>query len=129
MSRKNPMKRIDSYPTNAEPSGHQQDAFDFQAGSATDERRTRPRSLQGTILARPSPSCAYDDDRLRLSFSIAASQQQGGKKESTGHRRSRLCQPCATPSSNSSLNYRRSDARIAENPFATSRAVSKSAKV
>ena len=54
---------------------------------------------------------------------------KGGKKESTGHRRSRLCQPCATPSSNSSLNYRRSDARIAENGFATSRGVSKSAKV
>jgi hypothetical protein len=62
------------------------------------------------------------------SSSIAASQQQGGKKESAGHRRSRLCQPCATPSSNSSLNYRRSDARIAENGFATSRGVSKSAK-
>ena len=46
-----------------------------------------------------------------------------------GSDRSRLCQPCATPSSNSSLNYRRSDARIAENGFATSRGVSKSAKV
>jgi UDP-2-acetamido-3-amino-2,3-dideoxy-glucuronate N-acetyltransferase len=54
---------------------------------------------------------------------------KAGKKESAGHRRSRLCQPCATPSSNSSLNYRRSDARIAENGFATSRGVSKSAKV
>src|SRR5436189_33614 len=53
---------------------------------------------------------------------------KAGKKESAGHRRSRLCQPCATPSSNSSLNYRRSDARIAENGFATSRGVSKSAK-
>ncbi|WP_210184702.1 hypothetical protein, partial [Bradyrhizobium sp. LMTR 3] len=39
------------------------------------------------------------------------------------------CQPCATPSSNSSLDYRRSDARIAENGFATSGGVSKSAKV
>ncbi|WP_210184723.1 hypothetical protein, partial [Bradyrhizobium sp. LMTR 3] len=41
----------------------------------------------------------------------------------------RRCQPCATPSSNSSLDYRRSDARIAENGFATSGGVSKSAKV
>jgi hypothetical protein len=36
---------------------------------------------------------------------------------------------CATPSSNSSLDYRRSDARIAKNGFATSSAVSKCAKV
>src|ERR1700704_3746548 len=54
---------------------------------------------------------------------------KAGKKESAGHRLSRLCQPCATPSSNSSLNHRRRDARIAENGFATSSGVSKSAKV
>ena len=129
ISRKNTMTGIASKRPRAHLSGHHQGALDLRAGSPADERRTRSRSLRGTILARPSPSCAYDDDRLRLSFSIAASQQQGGKKESTGHRRSRLCQPCATPSSNSSLNYRRSDARIAENGFATSRGVSKSAKV
>src|SRR5215470_10380385 len=35
----------------------------------------------------------------------------------------------ATPSSNSSLDYRRSDARIVENGFATSGGLSKSAKV
>ncbi|MGA7489515.1 MAG: hypothetical protein WBW74_21530, partial [Xanthobacteraceae bacterium] len=35
----------------------------------------------------------------------------------------------ATPSSNSSLDYRRSGARIVENGFATSGGVSKSAKV
>jgi hypothetical protein len=51
------------------------------------------------------------------------------KKESTGHRLSRLCPPCATPSSNSSLDYRHSDARIAENGLATSSGMSKSAKV
>jgi SRSO17 transposase len=51
------------------------------------------------------------------------------KKESAVHRLSPPCPPCATPSSNSSLNLRRSDARIAENGFATSRGVSKSAKV
>jgi len=44
-------------------------------------------------------------------------------------RPSRLCQPCATPSSNSSLDYRRDNARIAENGFATSSGVNKSAKV
>ena len=45
------------------------------------------------------------------------------------HRLSRPCRPYATPSSNSSLNYSRSDARTAENGFATSGSVSKSAKV
>ena len=42
---------------------------------------------------------------------------------------SRLCPPCATQFSNSSRHHRRSDARIAENGFATSGGVSKSAKV
>jgi hypothetical protein len=37
-----------------------------------------------------------------------------------GRRLSQLCPPYATPSSNSSLDYRRSDARIVENGFATS---------
>jgi hypothetical protein len=44
-------------------------------------------------------------------------------------RLSQLCPPCATPSSNSSLDYRRSDARIVKNGFAASSGVSKSAKV
>jgi hypothetical protein len=51
------------------------------------------------------------------------------KKESTVRRLSQLCPPCATPSSNSSLDYRRSDARIVKNGFAASSGVSKSAKV
>jgi hypothetical protein len=51
------------------------------------------------------------------------------KKESTGRRLNRPCRPCATPSSNSSLGYHRNDARTAENGFATSSGVSKSAKV
>jgi len=45
----------------------------------------------------PLPSCAYDDDRLRLP--PASAQQQVGKKESAGHRLSGLRQPSATPSS------------------------------
>src|SRR4030088_448611 len=63
------------------------------------------------------------------SSSIAAFQQQGGKKRINGPPPNRLCQPCVTPSSNSSLDYRRSDVRIAENGSATSSGVSKSAKV
>ncbi|MEJ2376183.1 MAG: hypothetical protein P8Y71_12465, partial [Pseudolabrys sp.] len=38
-------------------------------------------------------------------------------------------QPCATPSSRYSLDYRRSDARTVENGFATNGGLSKSAKV
>jgi hypothetical protein len=46
-----------------------------------------------------------------------------------GRRLNQLCPPYATPSSNSSLDYRRSDARIVENGFATTGGGSKSAKV
>src|SRR5215470_16754446 len=46
-----------------------------------------------------------------------------------GRRLNQLCPPYAPPSSNSSLDYRRSDARIVEDGFATSGGVSKSAKV
>src|SRR5215467_13112717 len=51
------------------------------------------------------------------------------EKESTGRRLNQLCPPYATPSSNSSLDYRRSDARIVEHGFATSGGLSKPAKV
>src|SRR5262249_27397393 len=83
----------------------------------------------GTILAGPSPPCTYDDDRLRLPSASTPRSSKAGKKESTGHRLNRPCQPCATLSSNSSLGYHRSDARTAENGFATSSGVSQSAKV
>src|SRR5262249_16401151 len=51
------------------------------------------------------------------------------EKKSTGRRLNRPCPPCATPFSNFSLDYRRSDARIVENGFAASSGMSKSAKV
>src|SRR3989442_258852 len=103
--------------------------MDLRAGSPAAERRTRSRSFRGTILPSPTPSCAHDDDRVRLPPASPPRNSKAGKKESTGRRPSRLCQPCATPSSNSSLDYRRGDARIAENGFATSSGVNKSAKV
>src|SRR3979411_146221 len=109
--------------------GYHQGAMDLRTGSPTAEGRTRSRSLRGTILARPSPPCAHDDDRVRLPPASPPCNCKAGKKESTGHRPSRPCQPCATPSSNSSLDHRRSDARIVENGFAASSGVSKSAKV
>src|SRR5262249_49103384 len=80
-------------------------------------------------MARPSPSCAHDDDRLHFSPASPPSSNSSEKKESTGPRLSQLCPPCATPSSSSSLDYRRSDAHIVENGFAERSVVSKSAKV
>src|SRR5215469_6210540 len=80
-------------------------------------------------MARPSPSCAHDDDRLRLPPASPPRSNSAEKKEPTDPRLSQLCPPCATPFSNFSLDYRRSDARIVENGFAASRGVSKSAKV
>src|SRR5262245_46280852 len=110
-------------------SNHHQGALGLRAGSPADERRTWSRPLRGTILARPSPSCAYDDDRLRLPPASPARNSKAGKKDSTGPRLSQLYPPCATPSSNVSIDYRRSDARIVENGFAASSGVNKSAKV
>ena len=67
--------------------------------------------------------------RLRLPPASPARNSKAGKKESAGRRLSQLCRPYAVPSSNSSLDYPRSDARIVENGFATSGGLNKSAKV
>ena len=45
---------------------HHQGAMDLRASPSAAERRTRPRPLRGAVLARPSSSCAHDDDCLRL---------------------------------------------------------------
>src|ERR1700730_7300113 len=108
---------------------HHQGALDLRAGSPAAERRTRSRSLRGAILARASPSRAYDNDRLRLPPAPPSRNSEAEKKESTARRLSQLWPPCATQSSNSSLDCRRSDARIVENGCAPSGGVSKSAKV
>ena len=106
-----------------------QGAMDLRAGSPATERRTRSRSLRGPILARTSPSCAHDDDRLRFPPISPAQNSKAGKKESTGRRLSQPCPPCVRPSSNSLLDHRRSDVPTAENGFATRYSVNKSAKV
>src|SRR6516225_4807340 len=64
--------------------GHYQGAMDLRAGSPADERRTWSRSLRGTILARPTPSCAHDDDCVRLPPASPASNSKGGKKRING---------------------------------------------
>src|SRR5262245_51363307 len=103
--------------------------MDLRAGTSATERRTRSRSLRGPILAGPASSCTDDDDRLRFPPISPPQNRKAGKKESTGHRQSRRCQPCVRRFSNSSLAHRRSDARTAKNGLATSSGVSKSAKV
>src|SRR6266571_1033537 len=103
--------------------------MDLRASSPATERRAGPRSLRGPILAGPASSCANDNDRLRLPPASPACNSKAEKKESTDRRLSRPCQPCATQFSNSSRDHRRNDAHTAENGFATSSGVSKSAKV
>src|SRR5262245_60737078 len=80
-------------------------------------------------MARPSPSCAHDDDRLRLPAASPSRSNSAETKESTDPRLSQLCPPYVTPSSSSSLEYHRSDARIVENGFAAGSGMSNSAKV
>src|SRR5262249_13154307 len=53
----------------------------------------------------------------------------GKKKKPPPPRLSQLCPPYVTPSSSSSLEYHRSDARIVENGFAAGSGMSNSAKV
>src|SRR5204863_452235 len=103
--------------------------MDLRAGSPAAERRTRSRSLRGPILAGPASSCAHDDDRLRFPPASPAQNSTAGKKESTDRRRNPPCQRYVTPSSKQSLAHHRRNARTAENGFATSSGVSKSAKV
>src|SRR5712671_3662405 len=80
-------------------------------------------------MARPPPSPAHDHDRLRLPPASSPQNSEAGKKESTVHRLNQLCPPCATPFSKSSLDHRRSVARVIKNGFAANSGVSESAKV
>src|SRR5882757_4744537 len=80
-------------------------------------------------MARPPPSRAHDHDCLRLPPASSPQNSEAGKKESTVHRLNQLCPPCATPFSKSSLDHRRSVARVVKNGFAAKSGVSESAKV
>ena len=87
--------------------GDHQGAMDLRAGPPAAERGTRSRSLRGSLLARPPPPCAHDDDCLRLPPASPSRSSTAEKKRSAARRLSRPCQPCATPSSNSSFDHRR----------------------
>src|SRR5882757_2867486 len=80
-------------------------------------------------MARPPPSRAHDHDCLRLPPASSPQNSEAGKKESTVHRLNQLCPPCATPFSKSSLDHRRSVARVVKNGFTANSGVSESAKV
>ncbi len=103
--------------------------MDLRAGSPATERRTGSRPLRGAILARPPPPRAHDHDCLRFPPASPAQNRKAGKKESTGRHRNQPCQRCVRPSSNSSFDHHRTNARTAENGFAASSGVSKSAKI
>jgi DDE superfamily endonuclease len=62
--------------------------------------------------------------RLRLPAVSPAQKSKTEKKESTVHHLSQPCQPCAKPSSKSSLGHQSNVARIAENGFAAGGGVS-----
>src|SRR4029079_12673841 len=81
------------------------------------------------LLARPSSSRTHDNDRLRVPPASPPRTSGPEKKESTGLHLSRACQPYATPSSNSSFDHDRSDARIVEDKSVKSSSVNKSTKV
>src|SRR5215813_3814021 len=96
---------------------HHQGTMDLRTGPPADERRTRPRPLRGPILARPSLTCAHDNDRLRLPSASSPHPSETGKKESTDRHLSQACPPCVTPSSASSCDHC-SDARTVEYGYA-----------
>src|SRR6476469_3813495 len=75
--------------------------------------RTRARSLRGSILARPPPTRAHDNDRLRVPSTSSPHPSEAGKKESTDRHLSQARRPCVTPSSTASCD-RFSDAHTAE---------------
>src|ERR1700720_554425 len=103
--------------------------MDLRASPSAAERGTGPRSLRRAILARSSPPCAHDHARLRLPAIPSPQNSEMGKKESTDRRLNQACRPSVTPSSRSSLDCRRSDARTAENGSARTCSLNKSAKV
>ena len=108
---------------------HHQGTLDLRASPSAAERGAWARPLRRAILARTSPPCAHDDDRLRLPPIPSPPTSEAGKKKSTDHRLDQACRPSVTPSSRSSPDRHRSDAHTAENRSARARSVNKSAKV
>src|SRR5262245_29640243 len=103
--------------------------MDLRASPSAAERGTWARPLRSAVLARPSPPCTHDDARLRFPATQSPQKSEMGKKESTDRRLNQACRPSVTPSSLSSLECRRSDARTATNGYVRTCSLNKSAKV
>src|ERR1700733_2568432 len=103
--------------------------MDLRAGSPTAEGGTRSRSLRGKVLARPSSSCADDDDCIRIPPTSPPHKSEAGKKESTARRLNRRYQPSGTPSSTSSFDQDLGGVPTAAPGSARKSSVTKSAKV
>src|SRR5208282_4390212 len=103
--------------------------MDLRAGPSTAQGGTRSRPLRGKVLARPSSSCADDDDCLRVPPTSSPHKSEAGKKQSTAHLLNRRYRRSATPSSTSSCAQVLSDVRTANPGSARKSSVSKSAKV
>src|ERR1700691_1323204 len=103
--------------------------MDLRAGPSTAEGGTRSRPLRGKVLARPSSSCADDDDCLRVPPTSPAHKSETGKKESMARLLNRRYRRSATPSSTSSCDQVLSDVRTADPGSERKSSVSKSAKV
>src|SRR5271169_2739598 len=103
--------------------------MDLRAGPSTAEGGTRSRPLRGKVLARPSSSCADDNDCLRVPPASSAHKSEAGKKESTAHLLNRRYRRSATPSSTSSCEQVLSDVRTANPGSPQKSSMSKSAKV
>ena len=79
-----------------------QSQMDLRTGASATQGGTRPRPFRGTLLDRPAPTCADDNDRLRLS-AIPPPQSRGTKKKGCqDHRLNPPCQPSGKRYSTSS---------------------------
>src|SRR5262249_36580557 len=88
------------------------------------------RSWQGLHRHALMTMIAYAFLQHRRLAATARQHRKGEKKKTAPPPRlSQLCPPYVTPSSSSSLEYHRSDARIVENGFAAGSGMSNSAKV
>jgi len=80
----------------------------FLPASWTSKRARLERAMPHgrTSVGAPelSPSCAHDDDRLRLPPASPPSSNSAEKKELTGPRLSQLCPPCANRKTTSRIN-------------------------
>src|SRR5215831_9196704 len=77
------------------------------------------------MLARASPPCADDDDRLRFPAAPPSRNGKAEKKESSARHPSQLCPRYAASFSRCSPDHPHSGVRTAENGYATGSGLSR----